>query len=242
MIFDLLKDLNKDCDFTKDIKESGYIEGSQIDENDNIDISKDIFYPNFIKCILSEFEPLCITLKENEMKLYLPQKIMEICSQIDENDEYFKDYKFHKSIKSHIVQQGLQLHDKRINHISSIYYLNEYFKKHFVIVYQDKSYHTCIKNYPKIYLSFDNHKVKMLKTCDFPEMNIKNLFECTKIVDDIKRDLKGIYKMFLEPISKYKLDDLKKIALECNIDLKEGTKNKTKSKLYDSINMCKLNH
>ena len=37
------------------------------------------------------------------------------------------------------------------------------------------------------------------------------------------------------------LDDLKKIALECNIDLKDGQKNKTKSVLYDSINLYKLN-
>ena len=168
---------------------------------------------------------------------------MEICSEIDEKEECFKNYNFHKSLKSHKVQQGLQLHDKRINHISSLYYLNEYYKRHFVIVYENNSYPTCIKNYPKIYLRFDNHKIKVLNTCDFPEMNLRNIFQKSKIVDDVKRDIKGIYNLHLEAIGKYKLDDLKKIAIECNIDLKDNKgKNKTKIVLYDSINLYKLNN
>ena len=242
MISDLLKDLNVDCNFTNDIQESKYVEGSINSTNTNTS-SKQIYYPTFIKCIISEFDPIYGSLSDEEKKLYFSKKIMEICSEIDEKEEYFKNYNFHKSLKSHSVQQGLQLFDKRINHISSVYYLNEYYKRHFVIVYENNSYPTCIKEYPKIYLSTDNHKVKVLNTCDFPEMNLKNLFEKTKIVDDVKRDIKGIYNLHLEAIGKYKLDDLKKIALECNISLKDSNgKNKTKSELYDSINMYKLNN
>ena len=64
-----------------------------------------------------------------------------------------------------------------------------------------------------------------------------------KLIDDVKRDIKGIYNLHLEAISKYKLDDLKKIAEECNISLKDSKgKNKNKSTLYDSINMYKLNN
>jgi len=241
MISDLLKDLNVDCNFTNDIKESKYVEGSKNDSNTS---SKQIYYPTFIKCIISEFDPIYGSLNEEEKKLYFSKKIMEICSEIDEKGECFKNYNFHKSLKSHSVQQGLQLFDKRINHISSLYYLNEYYKRHFVIVYENIAYPTCIKEYPKIYLSTDNnHKVKVLNTCDFPEMNLKNLFEKTKIVDDVKRDIKGIYNLYLEAIGKYKLDDLKKIAIECNISLKDSNgKNKTKSELYDSINLYKLNN
>ena len=245
MISDLLKDLNVDCNFTNDIKESKYIEGSKNKNENNISINtstKQDNYPTFIKCIISEFDPIYGSLSEGEKKLYFSKKIIEICSEIDEKDEYFKDYNFHKSLKSHNIQQGLQLYDKRINHISSIYYLNEYYKRHFIIVYENIAYSTCIKNYPKIYLRFDNHKVKILNTCDFSEMNIKNLFEKSKIVDDVKRDIKGIYNLHLEAINKYKLDDLKKIAQECNISLKDSKgKNKTKSVLYDSINLYKLN-
>jgi hypothetical protein len=244
MISDLLKDLNVDCNFTNDIKESKYVEGSKNDNSINTSTntnSEQIYYPTFIKCIISEFDPIYGSLSDEEKKLYFSKKIMEICSEIDEKDEYFKNYKFHKSLKSHKVQQGLQLYDKRINHISSVYYLNEYYKRHFVIVYENNSYPTCIKNYPKIYLRFDNHKVKVMNTCDFSEMNLKTLFEKCKIIDDVKRDIKGIYNLHLEAIGKYKLDDLKKIAEECNISLKDGQKNKTKSVLYDSINMFKLN-
>jgi len=244
MISDLLKDLNVDCNFTNDIKESKYIEGSKNKNENNISMNtsnKQNYYPTFIKCIISEFDPIYGSLSEGEKKIYFSKKIMEICSEIDEKEEYFKDYNFHKSLKSHNIQQGLQLYEKRINHISSLYYLNEYYKRHFVIVYENIAYRTCIKDYPKIYLRFDNHKVKVINTCDFLEMNIKNLFEKSKIVDDVKRDIKGIYNLHLEAISKYKLDDLKKIAIECNILLKDSKgKNKTKSVLYDEINLYKL--
>jgi hypothetical protein len=242
MISDLLKDLNVDCNFTNDIKESKYVEGSKNEITTNTLKTSEIYYPTFIKCIISEFDPIYGSLSEEEKKLYFSKKIMEICSEIDECEESFKNYNFHKSLKSHTVQQGLQLHDKRINHISSVYYLNEYYKRHFVIVYENIAYPTCIKDYPKIYLRFDNHKVKVMNTCDFPEMNLKNLFEKSKIIDDVKRDIKGIYNTYLEAIGKYKLDDLKKIAQEFNIDLKDGQKNKTKSVLYDSINLYKLNN
>ena len=251
MIFDLLKDLNTDCNFTNDIKESKYIEGSKNDSMNTttaitttaITTNKQTYYPTFIKCIISEFDPMYNSLSDEEKKLYFSKKIMEICSEIDEKDDSFKNYNFHKSLKSHSVQQGLQLYEKRINHISSIYYLNEYYKRHFVIVYENIAYPTCIKNYPKIYLNLNNHKVKVLNSCDFPEMNLRTLFEKTKLVDDVKRDIKGIYNLYLEAIGKYKLDDLKKIAQEYNISLKDiKGKNKNKSVLYDSINLYKLKH
>ena len=64
-----------------------------------------------------------------------------------------------------------------------------------------------------------------------------------RLKNDIKRDYESVYKNYLEAIGKYKIDDLKKkIALECNISLKDSKgKNKTKAVLYDSINMMKLN-
>ena len=257
MIFDLLNDLNQDCNFTDKIKESKYIEGhgaitadTSNTTNDQVittppnnnHIAKQFYYPTFIKCIVSEFDPMYSSLDDQEKKLYLSKKIMDICSKIDEDDNSFKNYQFHKTMKSHSVQQGLQLFDKRINHVSSIYYLNEFYKRHFVIVHQNVAYHTCIKNYPKIYLSFENHKIKVVNDKEYPEMNLKILFEKTKLIDDVKRDIKGIYNLHLDAIGKYKIDDLKKIAIECNIDLKNNGKGKNKSILYDEINMYKLDH
>ena len=73
-------------------------------------------------------------------------------------------------------------------------------------------------------------------------MNLKTLFSKTKLIDDVKRDIKGIYNLYLDAIGKYKIDDLKGIALECNLELKDSKgKNKNKSVLYDEINLYKLN-
>ena len=70
---------------------------------------------------------------------------------------------------------------------------------------------------------------------------LKNLFEIINLKNDIKKDKKNVYQMKLNPISKYKLDDLKELAKEYNISLKNGSKNKTKQVLYDEINFYKLN-
>ena len=61
MISDLLKDLNVDCNFTNDIKESKYVEGSKNDTSMNNSANttnKQSYYPTFIKCIISEFDPI----------------------------------------------------------------------------------------------------------------------------------------------------------------------------------------
>jgi len=187
------------------------------------------------------------TLNENEQKTYLSQKIMEICSKIDESDNFYHNYGFNEKImKSHLVQQGLQVHDKKMNHISSVYYLNEFYKKHFVITHQNIAYETALKNYPKVYLSIqDNHgkKVKIIGEKEFNKGNLNDLFDKIHLVNDIKKEMKSVYKMFLDPISKYKIDDLKTIAQDCNLSLKDGPlgKNKNKSQLYEEINLYKLN-
>jgi len=181
------------------------------------------------------------TLNESEQKTYLSQKIMEICSKIDESDTFYHDYGFNEKImKSHLIQMGLQTHEKKINHISSVYYLNEFYKKHFVIVHQNISYETTLKNYPKVYLSIQG-RVKIIDEKEFNKGNLKDLFDKIHLVNDIKKEMKSVYKMFLDPISKYKIDDLKEIALDCNLSLKDDKKNKNKSQLYEEINLYKLN-
>ena len=65
-----------------------------------------------------------------------------------------------------------------------------------------------IKNYPKIYLQFQG-KIRILNDIsdDYPIGNIKELIDQIGLVDDIKRDIKGIYNLHIEAISKYKLED-----------------------------------
>jgi len=242
MIFDLLNDLNPDCSFVEKINESSYVESVTSNDTSTPNTPSYKFYHNLVSCIISEFDPMFQTLNENEQKHYLSQKIMEICSKIDESDNFYRDYGFNEKImKSHLIQQGLQTHEKKVNHISSVYYLNELYKKHFVIVHQNIAYETTLKNYPKVYLSIQG-KVKIGDEV-ITKGNLNDLFDKIHLVNDIKKEMKSVYKMFLEPISKYKIDDLKTIAQECNLSLKDGplNKNKVKGQLYEEINLYKLN-
>ena len=72
--------------------------------------------------------------------------------------------------------------------------------------------------------------------------DLTKLYNKIPLINDIKKDIHNIYKMHLEAASKYKIDDLKKIAIECNLSLKDSKgKNKTKAVLYEEINILKLN-
>jgi len=244
MIIDLLNDLNQDCSYVEKINESSYVESISIDNTTPPKIptlSSGRYYHNLVSCIISEYDPIFQTLNETEKKMYLSQKIMEICSKIDESDNFYHNYGFNEKImKSHVIQQGLQM---KVNHISSLYYLNEFYKKHFVLIHQNIAYETTLKNYPKVYLSIQGNRVKIIDEQAFTKGNLNDLFDKIHVVNDIKKEIKSVYKMYLGPISKYKMDDLKGVALECNLSLKDVPqgKNKVKGVLYDEINLYKLN-
>jgi len=252
MIFDLLKDLNQDCNFTENINESSHVQSLSNDVSNNADNSnvtnvniKNTFkkYKTFVECILCEFDPIYAgTENLDSNNVYLNGKIIEICSHIEEKrDTCYDNYSFNPKVMNiQKIQHALQLWRKE-NNISSIYYLNDYFKKHFVIVYGGCAYETTIKSYPKVYLEYNNG-ISITDEKDFVIKDLSELFEKIRLKNDIKRDMKNVYKNYLEAIGKYKIDDLKKIALEYNIPLKDSKgKNKTKAILYEEINMMKLN-
>ena len=247
MICDLLKDLNGDCSFTEKINESSFTEtimSSTIDTSSTSNQS-DKYYYDFVSCIVSENDPLYGNIPDNEKKMYLNSLLIQICSQIDEEpDSKYHNFKLNEKVmKRSMIQYGLQ---SKKDYISSIYYLNEYYQKHFVIVYKNKFYETSLKDFPKIYLNYNGKSITVKNTVD-NEFNVefkgdlKTLFEETSILNDTKKDMKYIYQMKLNPISKYKLDDLKILAKECNLLVKNGSKNKTKQVLYDEINSYHLN-
>ena len=61
---------------------------------------------------------------------------------------------------------------------------------------------------------------------------LENIVDCNiKNID--------IYKKYLKGIGNYKMDELTKIAEECNIKTMKNGKKKTKKVLYDEINMSK---
>ena len=65
MIFDLLKDLNQDCSFTDNIKESKFIQNGY----ENIAVSTNKKYRKLVECILCEFDPLYST--DIDSKFYI---------------------------------------------------------------------------------------------------------------------------------------------------------------------------
>ena len=240
MIFDLIQDLNQECSFTDSIKESTYIE--KVNTNNDSSVQK--AYKNSIRCILSTCDQLYEHIPENEKDFYMKKKIPEICSAIEEKSEtHFHNFRFNeKLMKSSIIQLGFQLSEKNKNMISSIYYLTELFKKHFIFVKNNKLYKTCIKDYPKVYILFIANEFYYLENekSTWIYSNSEDLFNELPIINDVKKSYKSVYKMPLEPITKYKIDELKKIATEYKIPLKDGTKNKVKQVLYDEINLLKL--
>jgi len=240
MIFDLLQDLNQECSFTDSIKASTYIE--KINKNNNSSNQKG--YRNSILCILSKCDQLYDHIPENEKDLYMKQKISKICSEIDEKSgTHFHNFKFNeKLMKSSKIQLGLQLSEKNQTMISSIYYLTELFRKHFIFVTNNKLFRTCIKDYPKVFIVLNANQFYYLEDekSIWKYSNPEDLFNELPIINDIKKSYKLVYKMPLEPITKYKIDELKKIAIEYKILLKDGTKNKVKQVLYDEINLFKL--
>ena len=251
MIFDILKDLNQDCNFTENINESAHVQSlsnvtNSVVTNVNTTKNTNKKYKTFVECILCEFDPIYSgTENLDGNNVYLNGRVVEICSHIEEKrDTCYDNYSFNPKVMNiQKIQHALQLWRKE-NNISSIYYLNDYFKKHFVIIYEGSAYETTIKSYPKVYLEYNNG-ISILDKKDWPKEgweDLSKLFEKIRLKNDIKRDMKSVYKNYLEAIGKYKIDDLKKIALECNISLKDSKgKNKTKAILYNSINMMKLN-
>jgi hypothetical protein len=175
---------------------------------------------------------------EKEKYHILNKRIIEILSEIEDDIFYDKFGYNTKIMKKRIIQNGLQLSLKKDKMISSIYYLNDYYKIHFVIVNEDKGeyYETTVKNYPRIYLLMNKNKFIISDTYNssFLMKPIdKSLFET-----DVKSD---IYKTYLNSISKYKIKELKDIAATFGIDSCENSKSKTKKTLFDEINLYNLN-
>ena len=153
---------------------------------------------------------------------------------------YFVNIQPSELMKISIIQYGLQRSEYKKNYISSLYYLNEYYKRNFILVSDFNYYETCIKNYPKDYIICKKNNYSF-QSCDITTLKKTDINSLSFIENDIQTKQKNIYKTFLNPISKYKMEELKNIANEYNISLKDGLKNKIKAVLYDEINLFKLN-
>lgn len=230
MILNLIQEINGDCDFTSSINESSFIEKIKTQK-----IKEGYF--NFLMCILDNYDLLLSTSTEKDKMTLFKKRVLEISSKLDEDpDNYYNNMGYNeKTMKKKLIQRGLHnsMDNKNKKNISSLNYLNDLYKTHFVFVDLNKReyYETTTKNYDKVYLCLRKNKFYF---CDNLQDNLTKK-EIIESIFDI--DVKVVYKTYLESISKYKIGDLKEIATKFNISLKDNGKNKTKNILYNEINM-----
>jgi len=233
MILNLIQDINGDCDFVSSINESSFIEKTKTHK-----IKEDYF--NFLFCILDNYDLLLSTSSEHDKITLFKKRVLEISSKLDENSDDFYDNMGYniKIMKKKLIQRGLHASmdnnkNKKQKNISSLYYLNDLYKTHFVFVDLNKReyYETTIKNYDKVYLYLRKNRFYL-------DDNLSDNLSKKDIIESIfDIDVKSVYKTYLESIGKYKIGDLKEIATKFNIPLKDNGKNKTKNILYNEINM-----
>ena len=145
---------------------------------------------------------------------------------------------YSKNFTGTIISCGFQ----GFNHLSSILYLNEYYKIN-CIIHNDntgKYYRTSYKNYPNLICVYKN---------DGWFMDINNVpsnIEYNECLDDLSHIITidcdmNIYRPYLLPITKYKVKELEELCKERKIKLlKESGKKKLKKELYDEINIYVL--
>tara|TARA_B100001094_G_C18155719_1_gene786322 strand:- start:1166 stop:1891 length:726 start_codon:yes stop_codon:yes gene_type:complete len=238
-LIEKLQGINFDCKFTEQIIEKKYNEDNypKSHQKSHPKNHEMIQYRNFLFCIFDNYDLILSNTPSSDKKITFNQRVSEILSLIDEDQSnYFDNFNYNeRTMKKHKIQQNIQSAHKGNKYISSLYYLNDLYKTHFVIVdqFNKEFYETCIKNYPKKYLVF-NGKYRL-------QDSIPDTYQVSETTDWILDILKkNVYKNYLKPISNYKIDELKNIANEKNISIYKDNKIMKKQDIYDKINLTML--
>lgn len=224
---------NDEYNFVKKINSNTYIESIK-------DKNKITKYTNFLFCLLDNYDLILSNTPTKDKNIVFHKRISEILSQIDD-ENLCEKYKYNsKKFKSSVIQKNILDCSKNKTKllISCIYFFNDYYQTHFKIVNTKKFIilDTCVKNYPIVYIHSDDNNYYIDKTK--PRFTSKN-YDFTEdkfFILDI--DYKNVYKLYLEAISNYKIDQLKEIATDKNITLETKMK---KQSIYDKINIHMLN-
>ncbi len=209
----------KNNNYTSKIKDSKYIEGhQQVIKKGVNDICEIIIGNNEI-----DYE----SIDKKQKSQFITSKKIQIASDIKLNDNYISGF------SESLIQNGLQ----KINTLSSILYLNEYYKIKCIIHNQDtnKYYQTTLKNYEPLLCIYKDGTWSIgsndLLNSEYSDINdLKNILNI-----DIDWN---IFKPYLKNINKYKIKELEEIANELNISMKgENGKKKLKKDIYNEINL-----
>lgn len=231
--------------FCNKIKESCYVQS--IEDKHAAPTFHSVSHSNIrYRCLLDIIiglnDSMYKIIPHNEMPDYLRKQKSKIASFLEEHKLDYDKFNFNKKImKSSIIQSGFQ--ETKRNYVSSLYFLNEYYKKHHILVDDIKkiNYHSSNKDYESIYIYKSGNEWFMKDSCvDGYEQ--KSILEHPDIINDIScKDNMMIYNLYLESLSKYKLNGLQVIAQELKIPIMKGNgKSKLKGDLYREINLMKL--
>lgn len=215
--------------YASKIKESLFIEGKKkaIDIKGSKDICEVIIGNNLI-----EYQ----TLDDNMKNQFIVDKKLSFASSINIFSKDKSKNPFIRKWNLKLIQTGLQ----NQNYLSSIIYLNEFFKINTIIYNEDnkKFYKTTYKNYEPLYCVYKNNSWFLM---DPPKDKENMVFSDIKELDKILTfdiDTLMIYKPYLDSLSKYKLKELEDLAKNFDIPLTtQAGKKKLKKDLYDEINL-----
>ncbi|MBE17954.1 MAG: hypothetical protein CMH79_04245 [Nitrospinae bacterium] len=166
-------------------------------------------------------------IEKSSRNKYIVNKKLEIIENFIHKDNYSKKF------NQNLLQKSFQ----NINYLSSILYLNEYYKINCIIYNHNtnKYYKTSFKKYPELICIYRNNSW-FLGGNDPPDENLIH-YDMDDLSNIITIDTElMIYKPYLQAISKYKLADLKDMCNEVGLSTSLNGKNKLKKELYDNIN------
>lgn len=234
MIENIIKNY-PDFNFTSNIKQNDLY-------TENIKENKS--YKSLVECIISKYDTMYRCIPENEKNLYLENKIIEISSFIDEfPSDYYDKFKFNDKImkKSTIQYSLMNSYKNKVNSVSSLIFLGELFNTNFCIVVNNEYYESLYKFYNKDFIIYSNNNYSFTNNVNYKyKSNIDNF---KFVIDDIGKSYINIYKISLNSISKYKLDDLINMCKNNNISIVDDfNKKKKKSELYNEIRLYLLNN
>ena len=221
MIFDKYSD--KCNTYTSRIKDSKYIEKEEV----VVPITEGCF--DICECIISK-KDLRYEITDNIHKREFTRKVkLKLAS---EAKEFFSTHEYSNKFTRKLVEHGLVTE----NNMSSILFLNEYFKIHVILYNNDTQqyYKTSLRDYEPIYITYKNNEWYFH---EIESDNVTSWGELKDLSGILGMDISSIfiYKTDMLSLSSYKLKDLEEKAIELNISLTDNGKKKRKQRLYDDI-------
>jgi len=196
-------------------------------------------FPTIIDLFFSNFDHHYGMVTSRDKNLYVKQRLIEIATEIDEQkDTKYDNFSYLKCMNATLIQYGLQ----SMKNVSALLYLGDYYGITTNIFIESSMVKviTSVKErgeFNVLYTSSGKWKDMDLASDKFSDGLFEDVGTCLTL-DVTTRD---IYKKYLQPIGKYKAQELSDIAKEMDLPLDIGGKKKVKKQLYDDINFYQLN-